>query len=70
MFNKDYIVMLVRTAFQFIGLAASLRPDLFQGVDLGSLSDQIVQIIGNVFFIASTAHMLYARFSTKVVAEK
>jgi hypothetical protein len=70
MFNKDYIVMLVRTAFQFIGLAASLRPDLFQGVDLGALSDQIVQIVGNVFFIVSTAHMLYARFSTKVVDAK
>lgn len=70
MFNKDYIVMVVRTAFQFIGLAASLRPDLFQGVDLGSLSDSVVQIVGNAFFLISTAHMLYARFSTKVVATK
>lgn len=70
MLNKDYIIMLVRTAFQFIGLSASLRPDLFGGIDLGAVSDQVVQIIGNVFFIASVGHMLWDRLFTKVIAAK
>lgn len=70
MFNKDYIVMLVRTAFQFIGLAATLKPDFFQGVDLLALENSTVSVVGGVVLIVSTAHMLYSRFATKVVDAK
>lgn len=70
MFNKDYIVMLVRTAFQFISLAATLKPNLFQGIDLIGLESQTIAIIGGVGFIVSTGQMLWARLHTEVVSTK
>lgn len=70
MFNKDYIVMLVRTAFQFISLAATIRPDLFQGIDLAGLENNTVAIIGGIAFVIATGHMLYDRLFTKVVPTK